>query len=103
MSIIDDVILPEYYRLIDSIKYLEEKISDFPKGAVRNKQIKGRDYIYLTYRDGKKVKSRYIGSASSKKAVVMLSQLKKRNRMQDQLKELKVQLKDCKKVLGGKV
>lgn len=103
MSIIDDIIKPEYYRLLESIQFLQNKINEFPKGASRVKVIKGRNYLYLTYREGEKVKSKYIGSLSSKKAVLTLSAIKKRDKLHRFQKELKIQLRDAKKVLGNKV
>lgn len=60
MGILDDVLKEELERLnrIESV-YLNE-LKRLPKGNIIFKNIKGRQYPYLQYRAGDKVKSKYI-------------------------------------------
>ena len=51
----------EYNRITNELTKLQEKIENCPKGSLRRREIKGREYYYLQYRDGKHVRSRYVG------------------------------------------
>jgi len=38
-----------------------ETLKEYPKGSLQIKKIDGREYHYLCWRDGDKVRSKYIG------------------------------------------
>ena len=48
------------------ISKYETELSSLPKGVLITKSIKGNQYYYLQYRDGKKTVSKYIGRQSDK-------------------------------------
>ena len=60
MPFIFGVLKEEYERLKDKKQDYENKLNELPKGTLIRKKIKGHEYIYLSYRDGKRVKTDYI-------------------------------------------
>ncbi|MDO4437307.1 MAG: hypothetical protein Q4B77_05085 [Coriobacteriaceae bacterium] len=60
MSVLEEVLEEEYHRSVRLRMNLEREISALPKGSVRVRQIRGREYYYLNYREGDKVRSDYI-------------------------------------------
>lgn len=60
MSILEEVLIEEYQRSLRTSAALRNAIASLPKGSVQMKRIKGREYPYLQWREGKKVCSAYI-------------------------------------------
>ena len=50
----------EYNKMNRELATLKARISTCPKGSLRKRIIKGREYYYLQYRDGKHVRSQYV-------------------------------------------
>lgn len=63
MSVLEDVLEEEYARSIRLLGLMEQEIGLLPKGSIRMRNIKGREYCYLNYRVGDKVKSDYVPAA----------------------------------------
>ena len=59
-TILEDVLEEEYARSLRSSKALEAEIARLPKGYLRTRNINGHEYHYLQWRDGKKVRSKYV-------------------------------------------
>ena len=62
MSVLEEVLLEEYERSLRISAALEEEIAGLPRGSIRVRKVRGREYYYLQYRDGKRVKSDYVKS-----------------------------------------
>lgn len=60
MSVLEEVLEEEYGRSMRLSRRIEAEIATLPKGSVRAREIRGREYYYLNYREGDKVKSDYI-------------------------------------------
>ncbi len=79
-------------------RYIEE-IESLPKGSIVIRKIGKQEYYYLTYRENRKVVSKYLG----KKEEVDIEQLKKdiskRKHFQEVIKDLKQEEKEIKKAL----
>lgn len=60
MSVLEDALEEEYARSIRLLGLMEQEIGLLPKGSIRMRNIKGREYCYLNYRVGDKVKSDYV-------------------------------------------
>lgn len=60
MSVLEEVLLEEYERSLRISAVLEEEIASLPRGSIRARKVRGREYYYLQYRDGKRVKSDYV-------------------------------------------
>lgn len=72
---------------MNGIKKLESQIAKLPKGSITKKIIQGKDRYYLQWRDGDKVKSRYLKEAELPK---LSTQIAERRNLQQQLVELQV-------------
>jgi hypothetical protein len=60
LSIFEEVLLEEYERENKRIRTVDEALAELPNGAVSRKTINGREYIYLQWREGSAIKSRYV-------------------------------------------
>ena len=59
-TILENVLIEEYDRSRRMAICYEEEIASLPKGYIREKIIKGHTYYYLQYREGTRVRSKYI-------------------------------------------
>ena len=62
MSIIKNVWAEEISRLKRIYEVAQKNLEELPKGSIQIKNIKGREQHYLTWREGNKIKSKYIGN-----------------------------------------
>lgn len=60
MGYIKDMLIEERERLLDAKKAYEADLSSVPKGAIVYKKTGNHKYAYLTWREGNKVKTKYI-------------------------------------------
>ena len=61
MSIISTLIFKEKNRNeVMQSEYLKE-LKSLPKGTIKIKKVNGNEYYYLTYRDGEKIVTKYVG------------------------------------------
>ena len=63
MSVLEEVLEEEYDRSVRMSRRIEAELAVLPKGSVRKREIHGHVYYYLNYREGDKVKSKYIPAA----------------------------------------
>jgi hypothetical protein len=87
--IIKDVNREEYERQLKLLESYRAMISQLPKGCINKKKRGNGIYIYLNYREGSKVKSRYIGKSGSDAAEKIVVQIEKRRDIENKLKEVK--------------
>lgn len=66
MSLLTEVVAKEQLRIERMISQYETELSCLPKGVLITKSIKGNQYYYLQYRNGKKTVSEYIGRKCDK-------------------------------------
>ena len=62
MSIIKAIWAEELERARRVYVLCQEKLEEYPKGSLKIKKIRGREVHYLVWREGSKVKSKYIGN-----------------------------------------
>lgn len=87
----------EYDQLNKELSCIQEKLMHYPKGTLRMRMIKNKEYHYLQYREGKHVKSRYIKSDDIKKIQL---ELETRKDLEKQARELDSRLSTYAKLLG---
>jgi hypothetical protein len=97
MSILSEILNEEYERLNRTISSYEAMAAELPKGSLRKKRINGREYAYLQWRDGKKIKSKYIKS-SEKDAIAEL--INRRRQYEREIRSLNESKKQFDKVVG---
>jgi len=103
MSVIFHVLKEEFERLQETEQAYSKAIAGMPRGAPRVQQRRGKEYLYLQHREGKRVVHDYVGPQNSEKAKNILEQVAQRKRYEKLLKDTKNALKEVRKVLRGKI
>ncbi len=85
-TILEEVLEEEYARSLRSSRSLEAEIEQLPKGYLRIRYINGHKHHYLQWRDGNKVRSKYI---PEKDADALQQQIEMRHRHLQALKDQK--------------
>jgi hypothetical protein len=96
MAFIYGVLKEEYDRMLEKKNDYEKKLNDLPKGALVKKQINGRSYNYLIFRENKKVITKYIKKENFD---TVQEQLERRKKIKKSLKSINDDLKIIKKVV----
>ncbi len=100
MGYVINLIADEAKRISALKERYERKLSLLPKGTLRIRKRGKHEYYYLSYRDGKKVVTIYIGK-EEKKVKELRETLEKRKHVQDILQELNRELSVAKRILEG--
>ena len=82
-------------------KYIE-KMKALPKGSLVVRNIRGKKYAYLTYREGARVKQKYLGKADIELIRSSRSKIKQRREYKQKLDSVREQKKILRKALRGK-
>lgn len=77
-----------------------QSLEELPKGSILEREIDGRHYCYLKYRDGEKVVSKYIGKKDIDTVKQMIA---KRKHIENMLQALQKELDIAKNALEGNV
>ena len=96
MGITEEVKCMENRRIMDKITNLQEQIESLPKGSICTKNIKGNTYYYHRYSTNNKRIEKYIDSSLVGE---FKSKISLRKDLEHQLKILKKDLDDKRKVL----
>jgi hypothetical protein len=87
----------EYNTIEHKLADLRRRIGNCPKGNIRRRMIKGREYFYLQFREGEHVRSQYISADSLKK---IRREVEKRKELEQEAKKLEARLNSYAKLLG---
>ncbi|QTA82768.1 Uncharacterized protein dnl_51510 [Desulfonema limicola] len=102
MSYLKSILEEEHQRLKAlSVKY-QNAILSYPRGSISFKKRKKKEYLYLAYRENRKVKFEYIGPGNSEKAENVIKKIELRKNYEDKLKQVKNDLAEIEKVIHGK-
>lgn len=85
----------EYY--LDAREKIKKKLTNLPKGSVKERVIAGKKYYYLQQRVGKKVVHKYLGKRRPKE---VLNQIKERKALGVELKKVNEALRIIKRSEG---
>ena len=96
MTIIASLLYKESVRNHNMILEYENELSSLPKGSIKTKKVGNKIYYYLNYREGKKVKSKYIGK-DEKSLIFIKEKLERRIQIEKILKKLKEEQLQIKK------
>ncbi len=97
MQLIYSVLEDERKRNEYMLEKYEKELSLLPKGKVTPKITKSNTYYYLKYRDGQKVRMKYIG-ISKEDISLVTEQLERRKVVQELIKKLKIEQVKIKKM-----
>lgn len=90
MLLLEEIVLQEKSRIENMMSMYEAELLSLPHGVLVKKNINGKDYYYVQYREGKKVLSKYIGN-SEEKVADMRVRLERRRQIETILKNLKAE------------
>ena len=96
MSVLEEVMLEEYERSIKIYRLITEEIKMLPKGSIQKKRINNKNYSYLMYREGSKIKSKYV----TEEVEELNEKIQRRKENIIALKEIKKSLQQIEKALG---
>lgn len=97
MTVFEETLLNEYYRSLNRSRSIESSLSELPKGSLQRKMIKGKQYWYLMFREGDKVRSTYVPEGEVDEMAV---KLKLRKEQLTEIREQKKTRKQIEKALG---
>jgi len=100
MSYISTTIKRETSKMSILLDLYMEQLAMLPKGSIRTKERGGKQYFYLSYRDGSRVVTDYIGNDQTKLAALK-EQLEQRKHIETVIKGLNKELHFANKVLEG--
>ncbi len=92
----------ELSRLKEAEKSYLGEIKKLPKGSIQQKKIKGIPYLYLSFREGPKVVSRYLGNLSEAELKNLKEGISLRRRYKALLREVRKNKKQIEKMVRGK-
>lgn len=101
MGIVEDMLSEERSRLLELEKFYVKQISRLPRGSISMKRRGSREYCYLAYRDGRKVRFDYVGGASSEAASKLQAQIRKRREIEKKLERVVKNLREIERGLRG--
>lgn len=97
-------ILPVLREQLARLKSMEqaylEKLVTLPRGSIREKVVNGKSYYYLMYREGSKVKTKYL-KLSEQRLEELRFQLAQRKRYENILREVRRDCRLLKRVVKG--
>lgn len=102
MQIIKGVLKEELANSLKMQKNYQRQLAKLPKGALIKKQVKGRVYHYLVYRQDGKVHFEYLGKLSDREIENYQEVREYRAKYRKLLSEVNAQIRFLRKVLNGK-
>ncbi len=97
MAIMESVLKEELERLLNMEKAYIEKINSLPKGSIKIKNVSGKKYVYLLYRDGAFVKTKYINANIDLSELI--EKINQRKKLKAELLEIRKDIKLLRKVV----
>ncbi len=102
MKVIKGVLEEELQNSLRMKNQYEEELKKLPKGALIEKDIKGKKYYYLAVRENDKVKFNYKGKISKEERIKYIEAKELRAKYRKLLSQIKKQISFLKKALNGK-
>ncbi|MGN0728030.1 hypothetical protein [Treponema sp.] len=96
-DLIRSVFLDELERHKRMILRYEKETESLPKGSVFKRKIGNQEYLYLNYRDGKKVYSKFLGKPGNFDLQDLQEKLNRRKELSALLKKMNKELKELEK------
>ena len=79
------------------ISRYEKEVEELPKGAIYARKIANQEYFYLSYRDGKKTVSKFLGNVNSFDKSDLLKKTQRRKELLRLIRKLKSDKKQLEK------
>lgn len=98
-EIVKSVFQDELERNQRLVARYEKELENLPKGSIFKRKIGNKEYLYLNYREGEKVISKFLGKAEEFNSEELQLQLDKRKEYKKLLKKLKIEQKELLKAM----
>ena len=101
-KVISGILQDELDRNSRMISRYERELENLPKGSLLIRKINGsvNSYVYLKYREGNKVISKYLGESSVLDLDDLNQKLSRRKELKSLIKKLKIEKKDLEKLIN---
>ena len=99
MGIARDILADEQQRLHELRRRYREQIRELPRGSISRKRRGNREYCYLAYREGRKVRFDYIGPVESDAVADLEKQIARRREIEARLKQVEQNLDEIERGL----
>ena len=100
MLVIQGVLREELERRKRMLDVYQKEVDKLPKGSIVRKSVNGREYAYLQYREGKKVRCKYI---PKQELPDVMRQIEERRKYQEYIKNIKKEISFIQRALKIKV
>jgi hypothetical protein len=98
MSIVFGILEEERQRILAARELYEKRLSEMPKGNLRVRPHGKKRYVYLQFREGLHVRSRYVGEEHSVAVRALSLKLEERKKLQGFLSAMRDDMKIIEKV-----
>ena len=99
MSVLFGILEEERDRLGGAIRLYSEKADKLPRGSLWVKKRGQREYAYLAYRDGGKVRFEYVAPVPSRKYSEVMLQVKERKALDISIRQMRKDLRILERTL----
>ncbi len=86
MSILKQVLLEEFERNNHFIESAEKEVSQLPIGYISKKSINNKTYFYYQWREGDKIRSKYI---KMKDVQILNKKIRRRKELEEAIRKAK--------------
>ena len=100
MNLMISMALQEKQRIDYMLDKYQQALEGLPKGTISEKQVGGKTYYYLKYRDGGKVVSKYI---TKENIDSMRQQIERRRHIESMIRSLSEERALAEKILEGNI
>jgi len=101
MSVFEEVLKEELERAKSHIDSYEEILSHLQKGYLSKMKISGKTFVYIKWRDGKTIKSKYIGVEGSPEEEEAKKVYLERKRIEKNLRASKEEVRKIERALSA--
>ena len=87
----------DYIVIEEELTKQRKRLEEYPKGTLRCRTIKGGEYYYLQYREGKHVRSRYVHADD---VAGLFEIIEERRELEKKIREMQLRLEHYARILG---
>lgn len=77
----------------------EQKLKDYPPGYLLKRQVGKREYYYLSFREGNRIRQKYLGSLSPEELKTYRHKVEDKKSLRGQLVEVKQNIRYLERLL----
>lgn len=100
MNVLTALLAKEENRNDRMISEYNRELEHLPRGSIKVKKVKDKTYFYVSFRDGDKVISKYVGK-NEESVAALREQLIRRKQIEEIIKKLKEEKAQIMKIAAG--